>query len=45
MLAKKLSNLIEKPSLRKAIGLVARKTMTTKYSWDHTIKEISEMLG
>jgi len=45
MLARKLAKLIEKPQLRKAVGMVARKTITTKYSWDKTIKEIEGMLG
>jgi glycosyltransferase involved in cell wall biosynthesis len=45
MLARKLSKLIENKELRKAIGLMARKTMTIKFSWEHTIKEIGKMLG
>src|SRR3989344_2944154 len=45
MLAKKLSKLIDSPELRKAIGSVARKTVTTRYSWDSTIKDIEAMLG
>ena len=45
VLAKKLSKLIENPDLRKAIGLMARKTITTKFSWEKTVKEIEAVLG
>lgn len=45
MLAKKLAMLIEDAKLRKAIGEEARRTVTAKYSWDKTAKEIMEELG
>ncbi|MBU0536050.1 MAG: glycosyltransferase family 4 protein [Nanoarchaeota archaeon] len=45
VIAKKLSKLIDRPDLRKAIGSMARKTVSNKYNWNQTIKEISEMLG
>ncbi len=45
VLARKLSKLADNEDLRRAIGSMARKTITSAYSWDRTVKEISEMLG
>ncbi|MBD3313736.1 glycosyltransferase [Candidatus Woesearchaeota archaeon] len=45
VLANKISILIDRPSLRNSMGNAARKTISKKYSWDRTIKELSDMLG
>ena len=44
-LEKKLARLIEGPELRRAIGVLARKTMVAKFNWDRTVKQILWVLG
>lgn len=44
ILANKLEKLIVNESLRKGIGLMARKTIETKYPWEKTVKEIKRCL-
>ena len=43
-LARKLEKLIVNESLRKGIGLMARKTIETKYPWEKTVEEIKKCL-
>jgi len=43
-LVKKLKKLMDNADLRKAIGVMARKTITTYYYWGRTVKEIEKEL-
>lgn len=43
-LENKLSRLIENPELRKAFGILARKTMVTRFHWEKTVKQIVYVL-
>ncbi|MCX8147121.1 MAG: glycosyltransferase, partial [Candidatus Woesearchaeota archaeon] len=45
MLVKKISKLLDNADLRKAIGLMARKTIAVKFSWEKTIRDIKGVLG
>ncbi|MCX6707513.1 MAG: glycosyltransferase family 4 protein, partial [Candidatus Woesearchaeota archaeon] len=42
-LAKKLSKLIENRELRTAIGMMARKTITLRFSWEKTVAEFEKV--
>lgn len=44
-LAKKLEKLAANPGLRKGIGALARKTITSKYRWENTVKGIKGVLA
>lgn len=44
MLVKKLEKLVSNKGLRKGIGLVARKTIETRYPWEKTVKGIKKAL-
>jgi glycosyltransferase involved in cell wall biosynthesis len=44
-LAKKLSKLIENKELRTAIGKMARKTITGRFSWEKTVSEFEKVFG
>ncbi len=44
-LKKKLARLIEHEELRRATGILARKTMVMKFHWEKTVEMIQEVLG
>ncbi len=44
-LEKKLTRLIESPELRRAFGVMARKTMVTRFHWEKTVRQIENVLG